>query len=97
MTKRELMQELQEELNRKKMNKIDLGNGSIGWNSTKDDITNALYCLRCPDERMQDYLTVIKLAYPNAYRTITSASNWLTHYHNRAFVYNTARMIVQMK
>ena len=97
MTKRELMQELQTELDKKGMHKIDNGNGAIGWNSTKDEITDALYCLRCPDERMQDYLTVIKLAYPNTYRTIMQAGNWMTHSYNRAFIYNTARMIVQMK
>mgnify|MGYP006921813690 CR=1 FL=1 len=57
------------------------------WRNTNDQ------CLRTADEQMADYLTIIKLAYPNTYRTITQ-SDYLRHSHNRLYVYNTARLVL---
>ena len=65
----------------------------IGANCTKAELQNALDCLRATDEQMADYLIVVKLAYPNMYRTITQ-SDYLRHSHNRLFVYNTARLVL---
>ena len=89
MTKRELMQELTAGLEAKQINRLD----GINENCNKDTIQNAINCLRCSDETMADYLTVIKLKYPNIYRTVTQ-SNYLKHTHNRLFVYNTARQVI---
>lgn len=96
MTKRELLQELQAALTEKGMLSIDGGNGAIGANDNKAAIQNAIDCLQTPDETMNEYLTVVKLAYPNIHRTITeNGRNWLTHRHNRLWVYNNARMIIK--
>ena len=89
MTKRELMQELAAELEAKQINRLD----EINSNCNKDTIQNAIDCLRCPDDVMADYLTVIKLKYPNIYRTVTQ-SNYLRHSYNRLWVYNTARQAI---
>jgi len=95
MTKRELLTKLQAELTEKGMYAIDGGNGAIGANDNKATIQNAIDCLTATDEEMRDYLTVIKLRYPNIYRTITeNGREWLTHRHNRLWIYNNARMII---
>lgn len=96
MTKRELIQELQAALSAKGMfDGIDSGNGTITANDNKATIQNAIDCLQTSDETMNDYLTVVKLAYPNIYRTITeNGRDWLHHKHNRMWVYNNARMII---
>jgi hypothetical protein len=95
MTKRELLTQLQAALTEKGMYAIDGGNGAIGANDNKHTIQNAIECLQTPDETMREYLTVIKLAYPNIHRTITeNGRDWLTHRHNRMWVYNNARMII---
>lgn len=95
MTKRDLLLQLQIELDKKGMFAIDGGNGSIGANDNKRTIQNAIDCLQTPDEKMIEYLTVIKLAYPNIHRTITeNGRNWLIHRHNRLWIYNNARMII---
>ena len=89
MTKRELMQELQIALDEKNISSLD----GINANCAKHEIENAINCLRCPDETMAEYLTVVKLKYPNTYRAITQ-SNYLRHRFNRLYVYNTARMAI---
>ena len=95
MTKRELLTQLQAALNEKGMFAIDGGNGAIGANDNKRTIQNAIDCLQTPDETMNEYLTVVKLAYPNIYRTITGNDrDWMHHRHNRMWVYNNARMII---
>jgi len=95
MTKRELLSQLQAALTAKNMFAIDGGNGAIGANDNKHTIQNAIDCLQTPDETMNEYLTVIKLAYPNIYRTMTeNGREWLTHRHNRLWIYNNARMII---
>ena len=89
MTKRELMQELTAELEAKQMYRLD----GINANCSKVEIQNAIDCLRCSDETMADYLTIVKLKYPNIYRAVTQ-SEYLKHTYNRLFVYNTARQII---
>ena len=89
MTKRELMQELTAELEAKQINRLD----EINANCNKDAIQNAIDCLRCSDETMADYLTIVKLKYPGIYNTIIQ-SNYLKHPFNRLFVYNTARQVI---
>lgn len=95
MTKREMLNRLQELLAMRGMFSIDGGNGSIGANDNKAAIQNAINCLECDDATMLDYLTVVKLAYPAIYNTIANDANWLTHRHNRMWVYNNARMIIR--
>ena len=95
MTKRELLAQLKAALTEKGMFKIDGGNGSIGANDNKAMIQNAINCLMATDEEMVDYLTVVKLRYPNIYRTITNnPTPWLIHSFNRLAVYNMARSII---
>ena len=89
MTKRELMQELQIALDEKNISSLD----GINANCAKHEIENAINCLRCSDETMADYLTIVKLKYPGIYRTIMQ-SNYLKHPFNRLFVYNTARQAI---
>ena len=89
MTKHELLKKLGAELDAKKMHRLD----DINANCNKDELQNAIDCLRCSDETMSDYLTVVKLKYPNIYRTVTQ-SNYLKHSFNRLWVYNTARQAI---
>lgn len=86
MTKKELFKELEIALKTKGMYSID---GLV--NANKSEIENAINCLKCTDETMNDYLTVIKLKYPNIHSTVTQ-TNYLTHRYNRLWIYNTARM-----
>lgn len=94
MKKHEMLDHMETLLKSKGMSRIDGGNGKIGINDTKASIQNAIDCLETSDEQMRDYLTIIKVKYPNTYRTITSGGDWLTHYHNRLYVYNTARLAI---
>jgi hypothetical protein len=87
MTKQELLRAIRAELDTRHMYSMD----GIGANCTKSELQNALDCLRATDEQMADYLTVVKLAYPNIHRTIMQ-SDYLRHSHNRLYVYNTARL-----
>lgn len=89
MTKNDMLKELQLELDKSKMCKLD----GINSNCGKAEIQNAIDCMRCSDEEMNDYLTVVKLKYPNIYRTVTQ-SEYLNHTYNRLFVYNTARQVI---
>ena len=89
MTRRELLKELTAELEAKQIYRLD----DINANCNKDTLQNAIDCLRCSDDVMADYLTVIKLKYPNIYRTVTQ-SNYLKHTYNRLWVYNTARQAI---
>ena len=89
MTKNDMLKELQSELDKAKMYRLD----GINSNCSNGEIQNALDCMRCSDEVMNDYLTVVKLKYPNIYRTVTQ-SEYLKHTYNRLFVYNTARQII---
>lgn len=87
MTKWELLKELKRLLEEKGIYNLD----GINESSRKSEIQNAIDCLNCNDEQMADYLTVIKLKYPNIYNTVTR-NNYLVHKYNRLYVYNTARL-----
>lgn len=89
-TARELWQEYKTLLEEKGLCKLD----GITTNSTKSEIQNGIDCLKCSDETLNDYLTVIKLALPNTYEAIKNNGDFKTHSFNRLYVYNTARMYI---
>ena len=89
MKKNDMLRELQAELDKANMQILD----GVNANCSKSEIQNAIDCMRCSDEEMGDYLTVVKLKYPNIYRTVTQ-SEYLKHSYNRFFVYNTARQVI---
>lgn len=91
MTKRELLKRYEELLESKKIRSLD----GVWTGSNKSTILNAIKCLECSDEEMEEYLTVIKLKYPNTYRTIVGNGDYKTHPHNRLYVFNTARIVLQ--
>ena len=90
-TARELWQEYNSLLEEKGMFRLN----GITTNSTKSEIQNGIDCLKCSDETLDDYLTVIKLALPNIYETIKNNGDFKIHYFNRFYVYNTARMYIE--
>ena len=67
----------------------------ISKNSRKDEIQNAIDCLSCPEEMLNDYLVIVKLKYPNIHHTITENGDWKIHNFNRLYVFNTARQAIQ--
>lgn len=89
MTKVELMKEF-EELEKEKCVHID----GIYWNSRKSEIENAIECLKCPDELLENYLIVFSLKYENTGRVIAENGDFKHHSHNRLYVFNMARMIL---
>ena len=89
MTKAELMKEF-DELEKEKGVRIE----GIYWNSKKSTIENAIECLKCPDELLDKYLTVVSLKYENTGRVIAENGDFKHHSHNRLYVFNTARMIL---
>lgn len=89
MTKAELLQEF-EELQDSRGVKIE----GIYYNSKKDEIENAIECLKCPDELLDKYLMIVSLKYENIGRAIAENGDFKCHNHNRLYVYNTARMIL---
>ncbi len=95
MTKNELLSRLEELLNEKGMYKIETAFNRIDSKCNKATIESAIKCLEATDEEMNDYLTVIKLAYPGTYNVIVKNGNWLTHSHNRFYVYTTAKMVLK--
>lgn len=94
MTKRELLNKLQCLLDKKRMRKIETFSGEINENCNKSTIEGAIKCLEATDEEMNDCLTVFKLKYPNSYNTIINNGDWLTHSHNRYYVYCVAKTIL---
>ena len=94
MTKNELLEKLENLLKEKGMRKIETFSGAIGRNDNKATIEDAIKCLESTDEEMNDYLTVFRLKYPNSYNAVMKAGNWLTHSHNRSYIYCTARQIL---
>lgn len=89
MTKAELMKEF-DELEREKGVRIE----GIYWNSRKSTIENAIECLKCPDELLEKYLTLVSLKYENIGRAIAQNGDFKHHSHNRLYVYNTARQLL---
>ena len=55
MTKRELLEKLEELLKEKGMWKIETFSGTIGRNNNKATIEDAIKCLETTDEEMNDY------------------------------------------
>ena len=89
MTKSELLKEF-DKLEKEKGVHID----GIYYNSKKSTIENAIECLKCPDELLDKYLTVVSLKYENTGRVIAENGDFKHHSHNRLYVFNTARMIL---
>lgn len=94
MTKKNLMNRLEDLLKEKGMTQIETFSGKINYNCNKSTIEDAIKCLEATDEEMSDYLTVVKLKYPGIYKTVVNNGNWLLHSHNRYYVYTTAKMIL---
>lgn len=63
-------------------------------NSRKDEIQNAIDCLECSDEKLDEFMVVVKLKYPNTYKAIATNGDYKHHSYNRLHVYNTARLIL---
>ena len=89
MTKNDLMKKYKELEDQKKIH-IE----GINWNSNKSIIQNAINCLECDDELLDQYLIVVSLKYPNIGRVIKENGDFKHHTHNRLYVYNTARQIL---
>ena len=89
MTKAELMKEF-DELEKEKGVHIE----GIYWSSRKATIENAIECLKCPDELLDKYFTVVSLKYQNTGRAIAENGDFKRHPFNRLYVFNTARMIL---
>ena len=91
MTSREMYQEYKRLLEEKGMYKLD----GIDTNSNKSMLQNGIDCLNCTDEMLNDYLIVLKLAYPNTYNKIANNGDFKKHSFNRLYVFNTARSILR--
>ena len=89
MTKAELLKEF-DKLEKEKGVHIE----GIYYNSKKSAIENAIECLKCPDELLNKYLTVLSLKYPNSGRVIAENGDFKLHSHNRLYVFNVARQIL---
>lgn len=89
MTKAELLKEF-DGLEKEKGVHIE----GIYYNSKKSAMENAIECLRCPDELLDKYLTVVSLKYENTGRVIAENGDFKHHSHNRLYVFNTARQIL---
>ena len=89
MTKSELLKEF-DKLEKEKGVHID----GIYYNSKKSAIENAIECLKCPDEMLDNYLMVVSLKYPNSGRVIAENGDFKRHSHNRLYVFNLARQIL---
>lgn len=87
MTKNELIAKYNELT---KIQKVTLE--GIGANSNKADLESAISCLECSDETMNDYLTVVKLKWPNMHKAITANGDFKKHHYNRYHVYISARV-----
>lgn len=93
MTKKDLMKRLEELLEEKKMQKIELMlGGKVDWNCKKSTIEDAIKCLEATDEEMNDYLTVVKLKYNNIYKKVVEDANWIIGSYYRYYVYTLAKM-----
>lgn len=89
MTKAELLKEF-DKLEKEKGVHIE----GVYYNSKKSAIENAIECLKCPDELLDKYLTVVSLKYENIGRTIAENGDFKRHSFNRLYVFNTARQIL---
>ena len=89
MTKAEMLEEFHA-LEKQKGVHIE----GIYFNSKKDTISNAIECLKCPDEMLDKYLLIVLLKYENIGRAIAESGDFKRHSHNRLFVFDTARQIL---
>lgn len=92
MKKTEMLMELNVLLKEKGMLRID----GINSNSNKEEIENAIECLKCSDEELEARLKKIKKLYPNIFNLITEGGEMNIerikyHSHNRLFVYNNGK------
>ena len=91
MTKNELMERYNMLLAANGLERLD----GITQSSNKSSLRNAIECLECTDNELDEYAIVFKLKYPNAFRTITSnETDFKKHSFNRLYVFNTAKMIL---
>jgi hypothetical protein len=91
MTKRDLLKRYEQLLEEKGLYKID----GITVNSRKEEIQNAINCLECSDEKLDEYAIIIKLKYPNTFRRIIeNPTNFKEHPFNRLYVFNIAENIL---
>lgn len=84
MTKAELLKEF-DKLQKEKEMRIE----GIHCNSNKRTIENAIECLKCPDELLEKYLTVVSLKYENIGRTIAE----VRLYKNQAIAFYLSNFI----
>ncbi len=63
-------------------------------NSTKAVIQNGIDCLECSDERLDAYMEAFKRKHPNSAENMLVNGDWKTHYFNRLYVFNAARLIL---
>jgi hypothetical protein len=91
MTKKDLLNKFNALLQEKGMSKIQLLYGSIGVNSTKNEIQSGINCLSASDEEMNKRLGQFKSMYPAIYKKIIE-TDFLTHSFNRYYVYLSTRM-----
>lgn len=89
MTKAELIKEF-ESLEKEKGIHIE----GIYMNCKKSEIENAIECLKCPDALLDRYLMVVSLKYENIGREIAQNGDFKHHSHNRLYIFNLARMIL---
>lgn len=91
MTKIELLQRYDTLLAEKGMCRLQTFSGTIGNNSNKAELKNAIDCLMTSDEEMYQRLEKFKTLYEHSYNAIVNAGNFLTHRHNRLYVYNSIK------
>lgn len=81
---------IKELLNEKEIYSLD----GINGNCNKATLQNAINCLECSDEMLDEYMTVLKLKYPSTAKVISENGDYKKHSFNRLYVYNTARQIL---
>lgn len=91
MTKKELLKRYDDLLKEKGMARLQTLGGIIGESSRKSELENAISCLMTSDEEMLEKLERFKGLYENIYNSIKTTGNFLTHRHNRLYVYNTVK------
>lgn len=90
MTKRELLTKLEGLLNEKGMSRID----GVTANSTKATIQEAIDCLEASDAELENRLELVRSEWANIASTVEKNGNWLTHSHNRLFIYSSAKHLI---
>lgn len=60
----------------------------VNSNSNKTTLEQAISCLNCPDERLDDYMVLVKLKYPHVYTMTIKNPDWKLIGPARQFVFN---------